>query len=62
MKTDITFNAREINTLKNTIEILEEYSTIYSASVRNKTGAFPDAAATAAGLIKTLIKIHNEEV
>lgn len=59
MKTIIYLDEKEKNTIQETVEILERYSMIYSASVRGQTGTYHDKAATAAGILKTLLKVEE---
>lgn len=56
MKTTITLSEREKNHLRDTIDILNEYSRIYSASVKGKTGMFHDTAASAVNMIESILK------
>ena len=60
MKTIITFNQKEKDTIERTIEILNEYSRVYSASVYGKKGIFHDTAASAAGMLESLINKDKE--
>jgi hypothetical protein len=53
---NITINEREKNKLQDAVEILERYSAMYSALVKGKSGMFYDDAASAAGMLKTIIK------
>lgn len=51
----ITLDARETHKLENALEVLQEYSRIFSEMVKGKQGTFFDTAATAAGLLETII-------
>lgn len=56
MQTQILLTQREKDTINNTIDILKEYSRIYSASVLNNTGMYIDTAGSAANLLESLLQ------
>lgn len=56
MQAQILLTQREKDTINNTIDILKEYSRIYSASVFNKPGMYTDTAGSAANLLESLLK------
>lgn len=55
MKINITLDQREKDTIKRTIEILENQSAIYTAATKNKSGINHDKAATAINLLNDLL-------
>jgi len=52
----IILNQREIDKLESTIEILNKYSRIFSEMVKGESGTFHDTAASAAGMLESLLK------
>ena len=61
MKAQITLDAQEVDTINRTIEILEEYSRIFSAAVKNKRGFYHDHAASAVNMLKSVLKEQENE-
>ena len=61
MKTQITLDAREVDTINRTIEILEEYSRIFSAAAKNKRGFYHDHAGSAANMLKAVLQEQEPE-
>ena len=55
MKINITLDQREKDTIKRTIEILENQSAIYTAAVKNKSGMHHDTAQSAINLLNSYI-------
>lgn len=55
MKINILLDPREKDTIKRTIEILENHSTIYNAAVKNKSGMHHDTAQSAINLLNELL-------
>lgn len=52
----IILNQREIDKLEGAAEILNKYSRIFSEMVKGETGQHFDNAATAAGMIESLLE------
>ena len=55
MKINILLDPREKDTIKRTIEILENHSAIYTAAVKNKSGMHHDTAQSAINLLNELL-------
>ena len=52
----IKLEDKEVKKLETALDVLEEYSRIYSAIVRNKEGMFFNEAGTAANSIRKIIE------
>lgn len=59
MKTIIELEPRERDTIQRTIDILSEYSRIYSESVRGHAGTHHNRAASAINLLSAIIDEQN---
>lgn len=60
MNTIISLNKRELDKINAVIDILKEYSNIYSAVIKDHTGTYHDTAGSAINLLNEIIENNNK--